>query len=198
MREGFCKKAKRQTKTFVIISAQTRPSNKMSDLFSPADFILTHNRSSPRHNSSNHRCINQTSFPTTYEFYESLGGYAIALYALAGFVSTLSIFLYLRLLYRHVHEVPPSRLCATLWINSIYPVVAISATFGIAFPQSSRYIALFYKLYLGLAMRYFVKLTLAWYGGMKGMLENFDEEAEVCMGPCSLCNVCSRKVRLTR
>lgn len=151
-------------------------------------------------NRSDPRCPNQTSFPTAEEFYHALGGYAVALYAGAATVTLLSLLMYLRLLYRHVKEVPPTRLCSTLWINSIYPVVAIAATFSIALPRSSRYIALFYKLYLGLAMRYFVKLTLAWYGGMNGMMENFSHDTKINLRtwPCCLCCACPNKTHLTR
>ena len=54
------------------------------------------------------------------------------------------------------------RRVATLWVNSVYLIVAIATLFCVILPQSSDFVWLFYRVYLGMAMGYFVDLTLAW------------------------------------
>ena len=66
--------------------------------------------------------------------------------------------------------VPASRRVATLWVNSVYLIVSIATVFCVILPQSSDFVWLFYRVYLGMAMGYFVDLTLAWYGGESEML----------------------------
>ena len=142
-------------------------------------------------------CQNISSYPTATQFYEALNGYAIALYTVSckwsnqlsltqcprSSIKVFEIIIFLLglvtivlacqffFLVRHFFlYVPASRRVATLWVNSVYLIVSIATVFCVILPQSSDFVWLFYRVYLGMAMGYFVDLTLAWYGGESEML----------------------------
>ena len=50
-------------------------------------------------------------------------------------------------------------------------MVAIATLFAIALPNATDFVWLFYKVYLAMAMGYFVDLTMAWFGGESEMLQ---------------------------
>ena len=75
--------------------------------------------------------------------------------------------------------VPSSRRIATLWVNSVYLVVAVFTMFSVVLPASSNFVWLFYRVYVGMAMGHFVHLTMAWYGGETAMLQNIGEGEKV-------------------
>lgn len=149
---------------------------------------------------SNSTCPDPKSLPTVEEFYEAFGGYAIALYVSSAMFSIVLLIMLLYLVRHFFKIVPRDRLVATLWVNSVYVVVAMATTICIVFPQSSDFVWLFYRVYLSLAMGYFVDLTLAWHGGEKAMLENIGEGQEINLRirPCCLCFICSSSTKLTR
>ena len=142
-------------------------------------------------------CKNVTNgYPTAKDFYSGLGApYASALYvcsALVVFVLAIQFGILVRHFFKYV---PSSRRVPTLWVNSVYLVVAISTLFCVVLPQSSDFVWLFYRVYLGMALGYFVDLTLAWYGGEGEMLRLVGEGREVNfrVRPCCCCFCLCRK-----
>ena len=91
-------------------------------------------------------------------------------------------------------HVPSSRRVPTLWVNSVYMVVALATVFSVVLPQSSDFVWLFYRVYLGMAMGYFVDLTLAWYGGENEMLRHVGEGKIINfrVRPCCFCLICPK------
>ena len=96
-------------------------------------------------------CQNITgTYPTAIQFYQELGGYAVALYTSA-IVVVLILAIQFIILVRHFFQcVPSSRRVATLWVNSVYLIVAIATLFCVVLPQSSDFVWLFYRVYLGM------------------------------------------------
>ena len=141
-------------------------------------------------------CENVTGYPTAKDFYTGLGApYATALYvcsALVVFVLAVQFGILVRHFFKYV---PSSRRVPTLWVNSVYLVVAIATLFCVVLPQSSDFVWLFYRVYLGMALGYFVDLTLAWYGGEGEMLRLVGEGREVNfrVRPCCCCFCLCRK-----
>ena len=45
-----------------------------------------------------------------------------------------------------IHNVPAKRQVATLWVNSIYLVVALFTTFSVVLPVCSNFVWLFFKV----------------------------------------------------
>ena len=133
-------------------------------------------------------------FPSAAQFYEGLGGYAIALYVCSGLTVCVLLAEFCILVYHFMKHVPGSRRIATLWVNSVYLVVSIATLFCVTLPQATDFVWLFYRVYLGMAMGYFVDLTMAWYGGESEMLRNVGEGRLINMRvrPCCLCCICSR------
>jgi len=148
----------------------------------------------------NSSCSSMRNFPSVREFYQAFHGYAITLYVSSGLFSFVLFLMFLYLARRFFTFVPASRRVPTLWVNSVYVVVALATTFCVVFPQSSHFVWLFYRVYLGMAMGYFVDLTLSWHGGEKGMLENIGDGKEINLriGPCCLCFLCTNPTKLTR
>ena len=139
-------------------------------------------------------CPPTGSYPTAGEFYDALGGWAVALYATSTLVVAVLLVEFIVLVFHFMKYVPGSRRVATLWVNSVYLVVSIATLFCVALPQATDFVWLFYKVYLGMAMGYFVDLTMAWYGGESEMLRMVGEGRLVNMRvrPCCLCCVCSK------
>jgi hypothetical protein len=79
-------------------------------------------------------------------------------------------------------------------------VVALATVFSVVLPQSSDFVWLFYRVYLGMAMGYFVDLTLAWYGGESEMLRHIGEGKEINLRvrPCCFCLICPRATPFNR
>jgi hypothetical protein len=150
--------------------------------------------------SQNDSCPPLGSYPTASEFYEGLGGYAIALYATSGTVILILALEYIFLVKHFFTCVPSSRRVATLWVNSVYLVVAIATMICVVLPQSSDFVWLFYRIYLGMAMGYFVDLTLEWYGGEAEMLRHVGEGRKVSfrVRPCCLCLACPKDTPFTK
>lgn len=149
---------------------------------------------------ANPSCPEPKTLPSIKEFYEAFSGYAIALYISSAFFSIVLLFMFLYLVRHFFKFVPASRRVPTLWVNSVYFVVALATTVCVVFPQSSHFVWLFYRVYLGMAMGYFVDLTLSWHGGETGMLGNIGEGKEINLRirPCCLCFLCSDSTKLTR
>lgn len=139
-------------------------------------------------------CPDVGKYPTTAEFYAGLGGYAIALYVSCALVVVVLSLEYIFLVRHFFVCVPSSRRVATLWVNSVYLVVAVATMFCVVLPQSSDFVWLFYRIYLGMAMGYFVDLTLAWYGGEAEMLRHVGDGREINfrVRPCCLCLPCPK------
>ena len=117
------------------------------------------------------QCPEIGTYPSAAQFYEGLGGYAVALYTVSSLVVSVLFVEFIILIKHFIKHVPGSRRVATLWVNSVYLVVAIATLFCVALPQSTDFVWLFYRVYLGMAMGYFVDLTMAWYGGESSMLK---------------------------
>ena len=142
----------------------------------------------------NDTCPPSDVYPTTPDFLAGLGGYAIALYVTASLVVGVLLVEYIILVRQFQQFVPGSRRVPTLWINSVYLVVAVATLFCVALPQATDFVWLFYRIYLAMAMGYFVDLTLAWYGGESAMVQQLGEGRMVNyrVRPCCLCLICSK------
>ena len=66
----------------------------------------------------NATCPPSEEYPTTLEFYNGLGGYAIALYVVAALVICALLVQFLILLSHFWKHVPGSRRVPTLWVSS--------------------------------------------------------------------------------
>ena len=112
----------------------------------------------------------QAEKPTVEQLYRGLGNWAIALYV----CSTLSLLVvtgeFIWLINNFVENVPGRRRVATIWVNSLYLVAAFNALCGILVPIASDFIWLAYRVYLGMAMCYFVNITFQWFGGESEMV----------------------------
>ena len=145
-------------------------------------------------------CPDPNSMPTISEFYQGLGGYAIALYvgvSLSVLVVAIE-FIYLTIIF--IKKVPASRRVPTIWVNSVFLIATIMAFFGIVVPKSSDFVWMFYRVYLGLAMGYFVDITLHWYGGEQEMVRTIGDGNDINfrVRPCCWCLACPKKTPLTR
>ena len=131
-------------------------------------------------------------YPTPGEFLDGLGGGAIALYVTSSAVVAVLLVEFLILVKHFFKHVPGRRRVATLWVNSVYLVVALATLFNVALPNSTDFVWLFYRVYLSMAMGYFVDLTLAWYGGESEMLRHVGEGRLVNfrIRPCCCCLFC--------
>ena len=86
-------------------------------------------------------------------------------------------------------------------MNSVFLVVAIATLFAIALPNATDFVWLFYKVYLAMAMGYFVDLTMAWYGGESEMLRLVGEGTEINLRtpPCCCCFcICPKPLPFTK
>ena len=114
--------------------------------------------------------ILQPRIPTVEQFYNGLGGWAIAIYT----ISTVALLLigceYGWLIYHCTKNAPSSRIVSTLWVNSLYFVAAIMAFSSVVVPQASQFVWSFYQIYLGFVMCHFVDITMDWYGGGSEMV----------------------------
>lgn len=149
---------------------------------------------------ANDSCPETGEYPSSGEFYEAFGGYAIALYICSGLITLTLFAMYMYLVKHFFTHVPSSRRVPTLWVNSVYVVVALATVFCVVLPQSSDFVWLFYRVYLGMAMGYFVDLTLSWYGGENEMLRHVGEGTMINLRvrPCCFCFVCSKSTPFTR
>ena len=89
----------------------------------------------------------------------------------------------------------------TIQVNSVFLVVAIATLFVIALPNATDFVWLFYKVYLAMAMGYFVDLTMAWYGGESEMLQLVGEGTEINLRtpPCCCCFcICRKPIPFTK
>jgi len=149
----------------------------------------------------NTTCPPSEEYPTTLEFYNGLGSYAIALYVVAALVICALLVQFLILVSHFWKHVPGSRRVPTLWVNSVYLVIAIATLLSITIPKSTTIVWLFYKVYLAMIMGYFVDLTMAWYGGETKMLRLVGEDKEFNLRkpPCCCCFcICPRPAPLTK
>ena len=139
-------------------------------------------------------------YPTPGDFLDGLEGGAIALYVTASAVVAVLLVEFLILVKHFFKHVPGRRRVATLWVNSVYLVVALATLFNVALPNSTDFVWLFYRVYLSMAMGYFVDLTLAWYGGESEMLRHVGEGRLVNfrIRPCCCCICCCKPVEFTR
>ena len=108
--------------------------------------------------------------PNIEQLFIGLGSWATALYV----CSTLALLVvageFIWLIYSFTENVPARRRVATVWVNSLYLVAAIMALFSILIPIASDFIWLTYRVYLGMAMCYFVNITFQWFGGETEMV----------------------------
>ncbi len=79
-------------------------------------------------------------------------------------------------------------------------MVAVFTLFSIYLPKASVFVWLFYRVYLGIAMRFFVSLTMAWYQGEAGMVDTVGPEMLINFRvfPCCCCLCCSGADYLTK
>lgn len=146
--------------------------------------------------------------PTVKEFLDGLGGWAIALYCCSAFTMAFMAGQYLYLFYNFMKHVPASRRSATLWVNSVYLIASIMAFFCVMVPQASDFVWLYFRVYLGMCMCYFVDLTLVWFGGESEMISSIGDKNKVnfrvkpcCWLVCLLPNetpLTRNKIRLLR
>ena len=117
--------------------------------------------------------------PTVDQFYDGLGGWAIALYTCSAVTMMIMTCQYLYLIQHFMEHVPATRRAATLWVNSVYLIASIMSFFGVMVPQASDFVWLFYRVYLGMAMCYFVDITLVWFGGESEMVSSIGDRNKV-------------------
>lgn len=138
-------------------------------------------------------------YPTVEEFNLGLGPYAIALYVYCGVVIAILAVQYGSLAGHFLTNVPSKRMMATFWVNSVYLMVALFTMFSIVLPKASSFVWLFYRVYLGMAMGYFVQLTMSWYGGETAMLEKIQGRDVIYrVRPCCCCFICPSAAPLTK
>ena len=80
-------------------------------------------------------------------------------------------------------------------------MVAIATLFAIALPNATDFVWLFYKVYLAMAMGYFVDLTMAWFGGESEMLQKVGDGTLIKMRtpPCCCCFcICPKPLPFTK
>lgn len=117
--------------------------------------------------------------PTVDQFLAGLGGWAIALYTCSALTMLIMTCQYLYLIRHFMEHVPAQRRPATLWVNSVYLIASIMAFFCVMVPQASDFVWLFYRVYLGMAMCYFVDLTLTWFGGEQELVSSIGDRNKV-------------------
>ena len=124
-------------------------------------------------------------YPSSQEFYQNLGGYAISLYCTSLITVIILGVEYYLLIQRCLRNVAPKRRVATLWIWSVYLIASIMGLLGIVTPKSSDFVWLSYRVYLGLVMTYFVELTISWHGGQKQMVRRLENKTiNMRVRPC--------------
>ena len=133
---------------------------------------------------------NTPAYPSAHQFYEGLGGYAIALYVTATATVLVLAIQYIILTKQFLKNVPPKRRVGTQWINSVYLVASVMGLLGIVTPKSSDFVWLCYRVYLGMVMTYFVELTIAWHGGPQEMLNRLRNCTINLRGPPCCCCIC--------
>ena len=128
--------------------------------------------------------------PTVDQFYKGLGGWAIVLYTIA----TLTILIlsgeYGWLIQHFIRNVPPTRMVATLWVNSLYLVTSIMAFCTVVIPQASNFVWGFYQVYLGMVMCHFVDITMDWYGGGTEMVNLIGNQNPINLRKPPACCFC--------
>ena len=117
--------------------------------------------------------------PSVQQFYDGLQGWAIALYVCGALTMVIMTIQYMFLIRHFMKYVPATRRASTLWVNSVYLIASIMAFFGVMVPQASDFVWLFYRVYLGMAMCYFVDITLAWFGGESEMVSSIGDRSKV-------------------
>lgn len=146
-------------------------------------------------------CDGAIPYPSTSELFQGLGfSYATALYTYTSLVLVILAVEFLMLVRFFVAFVPGTRITATVWINSVFLVAALISFLGVALPKASEFVWLVYRVYLGLAMGYFIDLTLAWYGGESEMVRHLGEDSTINLRvrPCCLCFCCPIKSSLNK
>lgn len=145
------------------------------------------------------QCPPYGTYPTSEQFAKALDVWAITLYVYSAVVVLVLALEYGLLVGHFLAQVPTYRQVPTLWVNSVYLVVAVFTMFSVALPQASDFVWLFYKVYLGMAMGYFVQLTMSWYGGETAMIQHIDGElVNFRIPPCCCCMICPKAAALTK
>ena len=121
---------------------------------------------------------NITEFPESSVFYDSLGGYAIALYVICSLVFGVLIGEYIYLCAYIFANIPQKRRILTLWVTSIHLVSSMMALVSTLAPMSSEFVWTFYKGYLGIILGSFVAMTIDWHGGDKEMVNSVQQQGE--------------------
>jgi len=96
-------------------------------------------------NDNSSECPDIGHYPTVFEFYEAFGPYAIALYVASAVITLILCAEYGYLVRHFFTHVPSSRRVPTLWVNSVYMVVALATVISVVLPQSSDFVWLFYR-----------------------------------------------------
>ena len=139
--------------------------------------------------------------PTVEQFLHGLGGWAIVLYVCSALTMVIVTMEYVWLIRHFMKNVPATRRVATLWVNSLYLIASIMSFFGVMVPQASDFVWLFYRVYLGMAMCYFVDITLQWFGGESEMVNLIGNRNMINfrVKPCCWCICClPKETPLTR
>ena len=126
-------------------------------------------------------------YPDTQTFYESLQGYALALYIVNGMVVGLLAVEYAILVAYILKNVPSKRQVPTMWVTSVQLVASIMSLFSILTPVASPFVWTFYKGYVGVIMWQFVGITVAWHGGGKRMVNRMKgQNINLRVPPCCI------------
>lgn len=144
-------------------------------------------------------CPNPHFFPSTQEFYEGLGGKAVALWVLIGLANLAQAGQFIFICKRIYPNVLVSRRESTLWVSTIFLVPSLMSYTSLIFPRSTDMVWLAYRVYLSLVVVHFMNLILDWYGGPDGLLEAIGTaEVNFRVRPCCCCLWCPSKANLTR
>ena len=138
-------------------------------------------------NQSQCEAYNITDYPESSVFYNSLGGYAIALYVICSLVFGVLIGEYIYLSLYIFTNVPQERRILTLWVTSIHLVSSMMALVSTLAPMASEFVWTFYKGYLGIILGSFVAMTIAWHGGDKEMVNSVQQKGanfNMRVAPC--------------
>lgn len=130
---------------------------------------------------------NITDYPQSSVFYESLEGYAIALYVILSLIFGVLIGEYIYLSIYIFAKIPQERRILTLWVTSIHLVSCMMALVSTLAPMSSEFVWTFYKGYLGIILGSFVAMTIAWHGGDKEMVNSVQQQGanfNMRVAPC--------------
>ena len=126
-------------------------------------------------------------YPDSSTFYESLGGWALALYVVCSIVFGILIGEYILLAQYIISRIPRGRRILTLWVTSIHLISAMMALISILAPMASDFVWTFYKGYVGVILAAFLAMTIEMLGGETKMIRSVEENGHnfnMRVSPC--------------